>query len=302
MAEKDYYKILGVNKSASDEEIKKTYRKLAMKYHPDHTKGDKTSEDTFKQISEAYAVLSDKEKRRQYDTFGSAGFQQRFSQEDIFRGSDFSDVLREFGFGGSSFFSGKRGGNRFSFGSGSPFSAQQQAQMKGSDLVYELPLSVRDVATGTSKVVNFQHKGRTERLTVKIPKGMVTGKKLRIAGKGEPSPYGGTPGDLYIQAKVMADPVFQVDGYDVHVNRGVKLSEAILGTTITVPTLDGNELNMKIPPGTRHKTKMRIPGRGLPKMQGSDKGDLFVQIHVDIPKDLTSEQKTLVEEMAKTGL
>ena len=174
--------------------------------------------------------------------------------------------------------------------------------MKGSDLVYELPLSVRDVATGTSKVVNFQHKGRTERLTVKIPKGMVTGKKLRIVGKGEPSPYGGTPGDLYIQAKVMADPVFQVDGYDVHVNRSVKLSEAILGTTITVPTLDGNELNMKIPPGTRHKTKMRIPGRGLPKMQGSDKGDLFVQIHVDIPKDLTSAQKTMVEEMAKAGL
>jgi len=302
MAEKDYYKILGVNKSASDEEIKKTYRKLAMKYHPDHTKGDKASEDTFKQISEAYAVLSDKEKRRQYDTFGSAGFQQRFSQEDIFRGSDFSDILREFGFGGSNFFSGKRGGNQFSFGSGSPFGARQQAQMKGSDLVYELPLSVRDVATGTSKVVNFQHKGRTERLTVKIPKGMVTGKKLRIVGKGEPSPYGGTPGDLYIQAKVMEDPVFQLDGYDVHVNRGVKLSEAILGTTITVPTLDGNELNMKIPPGTRHKTKMRIPGRGLPKMQGSDKGDLFVQIHVDIPKDLTSEQKTLVEEMAKAGL
>lgn len=302
MADKDYYKILGVNKSASDKEIKKAYRKLAMKYHPDHAKGDKASEETFKQISEAYAVLSDKEKRRQYDTFGSAGFQQRFSQEDIFRGFDFSDVLREFGFGGSSSFSGKRGGSRFSFGSGSPFGAQQQARMKGSDLVYELPLSVRDVATGSSKVVNFQHKGRTERLTVKIPKGMVTGKKLRIVGKGEPSPYGGAPGDLYIQAKVMADPVFQLDGYDVYVNRDVKLSEAILGTTITVPTLEGNELNMKIPPGTRHKTKMRIPGRGLPKMQGSDKGDLFVQIHVDIPRDLTSEQKTLIEEMAKAGL
>ena len=302
MAEKDYYKILGVNKSASDEEIKKAYRKLAMKYHPDHTKGDKAAEETFKGISEAYAVLSDKEKRRQYDTFGSAGFQQRFSQEDIFRGFDFSDVLREFGFGGAQFSSGKRGGNRFSFGSGSPFGARQQARMKGSDLVYELPLSVREVATGTDKVVNFQHKGRTERLTVKIPKGMVTGKKLRVAGKGEPSPYGGAPGDLFIQAKVMADPVFQLDGNDVYVNRDVKLSEAILGTTITVPTLEGNELSMKIPPGTRHKTKMRIPGRGLPKMQGSAKGDLFVQIHVTIPKDLTPEQKRLVEKMAKAGL
>jgi curved DNA-binding protein len=300
MAEKDYYKILGVERSASDEEIKKAYRKLAMKYHPDHTKGDKDAEETFKQISEAYAVLSDKKKRRQYDTFGSAGFQQRFSQEDIFRGFDLSDVLREFGFGGSGAFSGKRGGSRFS--SGSPFGAQQQAQMKGSDLVYELPLSVQDVATGASKVVNFQHKGRTERLTVKIPKGMVTGKKLRITGKGEPSPYGGVPGDLFIQAKVMADPVFQLDGYDVYVNRDVKLSEAILGTTLTIPTLDGIELNMKIPPGTRHKTKMRIPERGLPKMQGTDRGDLFVQIHVDIPKDLTSEQRALIEEIAKTGL
>jgi len=302
MAEKDYYKILGVNKNASDEEIKKAYRKLAMKYHPDHAKGDKSAEETFKQVSEAYAVLSDKEKRRQYDTFGSAGFQQRFSQEDIFRGFDFSDVLREFGFGGSNFFSGKRGGTRFSFGSGSPFGGQHQGQMKGSDLVYEMPLSVREVATGTSKVVNFEHKGRTERLTVKIPKGMTTGKKVRIAGKGEPSPFGGAAGDLFIQAKVMSDPVFRIDDYDVYVIREVKLSEAILGATITVPTLEGNELNMKIPPGTRHKTKMRIPGRGLPHMRGSKKGDLFVEVYVNIPKNLTSEQKTLIDKLAAAGL
>ena len=107
MAERDYYKILGVNKTASEEEIKKAYRKLAMKYHPDHTKGDKAGEEKFKQISEAYAVLSDKEKRRQYDEFGAAGFQQRFSQEDIFKGFDFSDILREFGFGGGGFSSGR---------------------------------------------------------------------------------------------------------------------------------------------------------------------------------------------------
>ena len=109
MAERDYYKILGVNKTASKAEIKKAYRKLAMKYHPDHTKGDKAAEEKFKQISEAYAVLSDEEKRRQYDEFGAAGFQQRFSQEDIFKGFDFSDILREFGFGGSGFSSGRRG-------------------------------------------------------------------------------------------------------------------------------------------------------------------------------------------------
>ncbi len=302
MAEKDYYKILGVNKNASDEDIKKAYRKLAMKYHPDHTKGDKSAEETFKKISEAYAVLSDKEKRRQYDTFGSEGFQQRFSQEDIFRGFDFSDILKDFGFGGSNFSAGKRGGHRFSFGSGSPFGAQQQAQMKGSDLVYELPLGLREVATGTSKVVNFEHKGRTERLTVKIPKGMITGKKLRIAGKGEPSPFGGASGDLFIQAKVISDPVFRAEDHDVYVIREVKLSDAILGTSITVPTLEGPEITMKVPPGTRHKTKMRISGRGLPHMRGSQRGDLFVQIHVTIPKQLTSEQKALVEKLAAAGL
>jgi curved DNA-binding protein len=174
--------------------------------------------------------------------------------------------------------------------------------MKGSDLVYELPLSVQEVATGTSKVVNFEHKGRTERLTVKIPKGMTTGKKLRIAGKGEPSPIGGAPGDLFVQAKVMSDPIFRVDDHDVYVTREVKLSDDILGTTITVPTLEGNELNMKIPPGTRHKTKMRIAGRGLPHMRGSKKGDLYIEIHVNIPKNLTSEQKALIDKLAAAGL
>jgi curved DNA-binding protein len=207
MAEKDYYKILGVEKKATDDQIKKAYRKLAMKYHPDHTKGDKAAEEKFKQISEAYAVLSDKEKRKQYDTFGSSGFQQRFSQEDIFRGFDFSDIFKEFGFGGFNFSSGGRGGQRFSFGGGDPFGGRgrQQAQMKGSDLVYELPLTLREVAEGASKTVKFQHKGQSENISVKIPKGMIAGKKLRIAGKGESSPYGGAAGDLFIQSKVMPD-------------------------------------------------------------------------------------------------
>jgi curved DNA-binding protein len=214
MAE-DYYKILGVNKNASAEEIKKAYRKLAMKYHPDHTKGNKSAEEKFKKISEAYAVLSDAEKRKQYDMYGSEGFSQRFSQEDIFRGFDFSDILREFGFGGSGVFSGRGGSKRFSFGSGTSFGGSpfggvsgQQAQLKGSNLVYELPLTLHEVMTGTSKTVSFDHKGRTEKVTVKIPKGMITGKKLRLSGKGEPSPYGGPPGDLYVQAKVIDDPMY----------------------------------------------------------------------------------------------
>ncbi|MBU0768187.1 MAG: DnaJ domain-containing protein, partial [Proteobacteria bacterium] len=193
MAETDYYKILGVNKTASENEIKKAYRKLAMKYHPDHAKGDKSAEEKFKKTSEAYAVLSDKEKRKQYDTFGSAGFQQRYSQEDIFKGSDFESILSEL-FGGSGRFGGGGRGKRFSFDGGGPFGGyqrKQQAHPKGSDLEYELPLTLEDLATGTQKIVSFQHKGRSEKITVKIPKGMISGKKLRIAGKGEPSPYGG---------------------------------------------------------------------------------------------------------------
>jgi curved DNA-binding protein len=308
MAE-DYYQTLGVGKNASSEEIKKAYRKLAMKYHPDHTKGDKASEEKFKKISEAYAVLSDEEKRKQYDTFGSEGFSQRFSQEDIFRGFDFNDILREFGFGGSGGFSGRGGGMRFSYGSGSPFGQGSpygpyggQAQAKGSDLIYELPLTLQEVITGTSKTISFEHKGRSERVTVNIPKGMVTGKKLRLAGKGEQSPFGGKPGDLFIQSKMIHDPRFSVEENDLVIQKEIRLSEALLGTSASVPTPEGKELNLKVPAGTRHGTKMRLSGHGIPAMKGSKRGDLYVRINIAIPKKLTADQKKLVEKLAATGL
>lgn len=305
MAEANYYKILGVNKNASDENIKKSYRKLAMKYHPDHAKGNKNAEEKFKKISEAYAVLSDKKKRKQYDTFGSSGFHQRYSQEDIFRGFDFNDILREFGFGDAGSFSSGRSGIRFSFGNESPFGGyrrQQQAQQKGSDLVYELPLTLQEVATGTDKTVSFQHQGQTKKITVKIPKGMISGKKLRLAGEGEPSPFGGPTGDLYVQAKVLKDPVYEAKGHDLYINQDIKLSEAILGSNISVPTINGKKLSLKIPPGTKHKTKMRLPGHGLPRMHGKNQGDLYVRIHVNLPKKLTKEQKKLIEQLSDTGL
>jgi curved DNA-binding protein len=307
MAE-DYYQLLGVAKGASAEEIKKAYRKLAMKYHPDHTKGDKAAEEKFKKISEAYAVLSDKKKRKEYDTFGAEGFQQRFSQEDIFRGFDFGDIFREFGFGGD-FFSGRgRGsssGMRFNFGGGSPFgpqAGQQQARMKGSDLVYELPLTLKEVANGTTKTVSLQHQGYSQKVTVKIPKGLISGKKLRLAGKGSPSPVGGPPGDLFIQAKVLNDPSYRAEAYDLHMKQELKLSEAVLGTSISVSTLDDKELSLKIPPGTRPGTKMRMPGHGLPHMKGNKKGDLYVKIQIKLPRQLTDEQKKLIEKLAETGL
>jgi curved DNA-binding protein len=298
----DYYKLLGLSKDASDEQIKKAYRKLAMKYHPDHARDDKSAEEKFKKISEAYAVLSDKEKRKQYDEFGSTGFHQRYSQEDIFRNFDLGDILKEFGFGGS--FAGRRGGTRFSFGEGSPFGgyAGRQEQIKGQDLIYEIPLTLGEVATGATKVVSFRHEGRSEKITVKIPKGMITGKKLRLAGKGEPGPYGGSPGDLYIQANVMDDPDYTAKEYDLYMNSNIRLTEAVLGTKISVPTIDGKELSLKIPAGTKHGTRMRLAGHGLPGMQNKKKGDLYVCIHIDVPRNLSAEQKSLMEKLASSGL
>jgi curved DNA-binding protein len=307
MAETDYYKILGVDKNASVADIKKAYRKLAMKYHPDHAKDDKAAEEKFKKISEAYAVLSDPEKRKQYDTFGADGFQQRFSQEDIFRNFDFGDIFKEFGFNMGGFSTGD-GGFKFSFGGGSPFGSRygrsrpQQTAVKGSDLLYELPLSLYEIAHGTTKSITLQHQGHTETINVKIPKGMIEGKKLRLAGKGEPSPYGGPNGDLYIHAKVQNDAVFSVEGHDLVVPKTIRLSQALLGTHIAVPTLEGKELSLKIPPGTRHKTKMRLTGHGLPKMKESTKGDLYVMILIDMPRKLTGEQKKLIAQLADLGL
>lgn len=296
----DYYKVLGVEKNATDEKIKKAYRQLAMKYHPDQNKGDKGAEEKFKQVSEAYAVLSDTEKRRQYDQFGANGFHQRFSQEDIFRGFDMSDILKEFGFGGM--------GSRFSFNQGrsrgGPFGggSRRQAQMKGSDLVYELPLRVQEIATGTQKTITLQQGGQVEKVAVNIPKGMITGKKLRLAGKGNPSQFGGPPGDLFIKSKILPDPVYTVEDHNLTISRQVKLTEAMLGTRVSIPTLSGKELTLKVPAGTNHKTKMRLPGQGLPRMNGKGQGDLYVQILIPLPKTLSEDQRKLAEEMAATGL
>jgi curved DNA-binding protein len=306
MAAEDYYKLLGVKKDATGDEIKKAYRKLAMKYHPDQNKGDKTAEEKFKQISEAYAVLSDKEKRQQYDQFGANGFRQRFSQEDIFRGFDFSDIFREFGFGGGR--AGTRGAPHFSFfqgfGGADPYGTSHRGhgQMKGADVVYELPLLLREVAAGTQKTISIQKGDQVERVSVTIPRGMIHGKKLRLAGKGNPSPYGGPPGDLYIKANVLKDPLYQVEGCDLTILHKIRLSEALLGTHVSVPTLEGKELNLKIPPGTNHKTKMRLAGHGLPKMKGGANGDLFVQIQVALPKRLSAEQRDLVAKLSESGL
>ena len=258
---RDYYEVLGVKRTATEEEMKKAYRKLALQYHPDRNKS-KDAEEKFKTISEAYAVLSDKQKRAQYDQFGAAGFHQRYSQEDIFRGFDLGDLFKDIGFGSGDFFttilgrgnkqyqtrtrggySQRPGGGNFEtiFGGQEGFRSPQSGPTPNNDMVVPLQLSLREAAFGSKKNVTYQVHGAVKEITVKTPPGIGTGKKLRLAGKGSPNSFGGPPGDLYLNVKVLDDPVFQRDGDDLSVEKKIKFTEAVLGTTIEVPTLDGDK-------------------------------------------------------------
>jgi curved DNA-binding protein len=312
MAEMDYYKILGVSKTATQEEIKKAYRKLAQKHHPDKAKGDKkAAEEQFKKISEAYAVLSNPEKRKEYDAYGSQAFKAKFSQEDIFRGFDFSEIF-DLGvsenifsrlFGGMGRRAPGRGGRTrvFEFGP-DIFKTGAPPPSKGEDLQVDVPISLHEMAFGAEKLVSFNRNGQVERVTVKIPPGTLPGKRLRVAEKGRPNPYGGPPGDLYVKLKEVEHPVFKREGSDLYVDRHIKFSESVLGTKVTVPTLDGKTMSLKVPPGTASHTKMRLKNYGLPQAHGRGRGDQYVRIIVDVPASLTKKQKTLVEELAKEGL
>jgi curved DNA-binding protein len=314
MAE-DYYQILGVNRSATPEEIKKAYRKLAQKYHPDKAKGNKKeAEAQFKKISEAYAVLSNAEKRKQYDDFGSQeAFRAKYSQEDIFRGFDFSDIFdtgisegifgRLFGgLGGRGARPGAGGRTRV-YRYGGPEGFQDMAPpIKGEDLQIEVSITLHEMAFGAEKAISFARSSQPEKLTVKVAAGTLPGKRLRIPEKGRPSPTGGPPGDLYVKLKEVEHPVFKRDGNDLYVDRHIRFTESALGTKVTVPTLDGKTMSLKVPPGTNSLTKMRLKNYGLPLATGKARGNQYVRIIVDIPDTLTKKQKTLLEELAKEGL
>ncbi|MDX9709707.1 MAG: J domain-containing protein [Trichloromonas sp.] len=294
---KDYYAQLGVKKDASAEEIKKAYRKLALKYHPDKNPGDKKAEEKFKEITEAYAVLSDPEKKRQYDQFGESGFHQRFSQEDIYRNFDVGDLFREFGLGDNDIFGHLFGGGRRSpFGGGTT----RSRVVKGQDFVMRLPIPFRLAVLGGERRVDYRRDGTVEQLQVRIPAGVENGQRLRIAGKGGSSPMGGTAGDLFLEIEVEADPVFSREGDNLHVRLEIPFTGACLGTTVDVPTLDGPK-RVKVPPGIAAGGKIRLAGFGIPR-SGGGKGDLYATIDVSVPKHLTDKQKELLEALKKTGL
>ncbi|MEA3465965.1 MAG: DnaJ C-terminal domain-containing protein [Thermodesulfobacteriota bacterium] len=303
---KDYYTTLGVEKSASDQEIKKAYRKLAVKYHPDKNAGDKKAEDRFKEISEAYAVLSDKEKKQQYDQFGDSGFHQRYSQEDIFRGADFGDIFRDFGMGGGgdgNDIFGQLFGNqgRQSRRGGSPFHQQRQRAAKGHDYVMQLNLPLRQAISGGERMVNYTHNRKSEQIQVRIPAGIESGQKLRVSGKGGPSPNGGKAGDLLLEITVAKDNIFSREGNNLQVQINVPFSGICLGTSATVPTIDG-EKRIKIPAGTSNGSKIRLKGHGVPAHGKHAAGDLYAQIVVKVPKNISEEQQKLLEQLQKMGL
>lgn len=309
-----YYEKLGVSKNASSAEIKKAYRKLALKYHPDKNSGDKGAENKFKEISEAYAVLSDAEKKQQYDTYGSTGFHQRYSQEDIFANFDINDILNQFGFGGVSgrsanFRSGSMGGNSF-FSSmfnqpgatGGCGSGACRQPVKGPDMSYQLSVTLDEVMNGTKKSISLRKNGTTQDVTVTVPKGIEAGKRLRLKGKGGVAPNGGSPGDLYLKVVIEPHDFFVRDGDDLIMDKQIRFSDATLGTSVQVETLEGKKFSVKVPSGIQTDSKLRLPGHGLPRGPQGKRGDIYVRIGVQVPTELSDEQRELIESLKEAGL
>jgi len=294
---KDYYAVLGLEKNADKDQIKKAYRKLAIKYHPDKNPDDKTAEGRFKEVSEAYAVLSDPEKKRQYDQFGEAGFHQRYSQEDIFRNADFGDIFREFGFGDDDIFSQLFGGRGHRTGR----RTAQPRPVKGQDFLMRVTIPFRQAILGAERRIDLDREGTPEQIQVRIPPGVEPGQKLRIAGKGGPGSSGGPQGDLLLEIQVTHDPRFQRDGKNLFHTVKVPLTGACLGTSVKVPTLDEEKL-VKIKAGTKNGSKIRLRGFGVPGRAGQPAGDLYAVIEVTVPSHLTDEQKELFEKLRETGI
>lgn len=306
---KDYYKILGVDKNATQDDIKKAYRKLAMKYHPDKNPGDKSAEEKFKEITEANEVLSDPEKRKKYDMLGAnwknyqhtgRGFDDFFSQYGGARRSrsnggssfefstDFSDLFGNLG-GFSDFFESFFGGR-----SGKSDSGFTSSRTKSSavDVEADLNITLEDAFIGTERQINVDGK----KIKIKINPGIKDGQKLRLKGLGRSKVSSGNKGDLYLNIHILKHPFYEIKDDDLYFNLDIDLYTAVLGGKETIKTLDGKKINITIPEGTESGKILRLKNLGMMNENGS-RGDLFVRIHVSIPKYLSDEEKQLFRKL-----
>jgi curved DNA-binding protein len=309
---KDYYAALGVSRGASDEEIKKAFRKLARQHHPDVAKNKKAAEEKFKEINEAYEVLSDPEKRKKYDQYGAnwkqgaAGFEPPPAWERAGRTAGGARA-QEFHFGGtgfSDFFEqlfGRRGRSGFDFG-GNGFDTEDFQQTRGQDIEGDILVTLDEVMHGSIRDISLQRAnprtGRSETFTfkVRIPRGVRDGQTIRVPGKGGDG-AGGNAGDLFLHVRYATHPDFRARGADLYYDLNLAPWDAALGTTVKVPSPDGL-VTVRIPPGTNNGRKLRIRGRGLPKSStGSERGDLYVVVNVQIPSLLTAEERAAWEKL-----
>lgn len=336
MPVKDYYHILGVARTASDKDIKSAYRKLARKYHPDVNPGDKAAETRFKEIAEAYEVLSDADTRKKYDKFGHLGEGWKHAADSPFGGygpgpgtgggGDWQqqvfvnpEEMQAGGFDLGDLLGGFLGGGR---GRGGRRPATRE---RGEDIQHDVEITLEEAYYGTERVLTLvgqercptchgrgttqnricptcQGTGMLERpktLTVKIPKGVADGAKIRVAGQGGPGASGGLSGDLFLIPHILPNPRFERKGDDLFTEGTVTFPQAALGGEVTVTALDGATLTARVPAGTSSGQMLRLRGKGMPLLRGEGYGDLYVKIRIAVPKELTPRERELIEELAQ---
>ena len=296
MSKKDFYQILGVSKSSSPDDIKKSYRKLAMQYHPDKNQGNKKAEDKFKEISEAYEILSDETKKKNYDMFGHAdgnpfaGAGPQYSQQrggQQFGGADINDLF------------GDLFGDVFNARAGAGARQGQRSAGRGSDLRYTLNISFEEAVAGCEKIISFMRqmgsKEESAKLSVTVPAGVTEGQRLKLSEEGD-RPSKGPAGDLYVIIALQDHVLFKRDDNDVLLDLPVKFTDAILGAEVEIPTLLG-KAQIKIPAGIYSGQTLRLKGKGFPRIGGIGSGDMLIRLIIDTPSKISSKQRELIDEI-----
>lgn len=308
---RDYYETLGVAKTASDDEIRTAFRKLARKYHPDVAKDKKTAEEKFKQINEAYEVLGDPEKRKKYDDLGANWNQPGGFQPPPGWGGQPGGGFRraggngaggvEFEFGGtgfSDFFEAFFGGGRGQPGFAG-YGGQPAGPSPGSDVEADIMVTLEEALNGSTRTVSLRrsNSNKVESYQVKIPRGVREGQRIRLAGQGEAGARGGKSGDLFLRVRLARHPDFEVEGSDLVHDAKVAPWQAALGSELSVPTLDG-AVRLKIPAGTQGGQRFRLRERGMPGVSGK-RGDMYVDVQIQVPKKLSDSEREIWEQLAR---